>query len=239
MTTYLKAWKAAQDSDLNWLNRVFTPLSYQDRIQKLYHFFGEEEVMVTSSFGTSSVFLLHVLSQERPTQKIHFIDTGYHFPETLAYKQELTDLLNLQVVSIHPDAGEHNFTQSEALWKSDTNRCCQINKVNPLEGVKAQHKVWVSGLMSHQTEFRAGLQVFERQGRLLKFHPFIDVDEGELLYQLGIHQLPAHPLEAQGFGSIGCSHCTVQGQGREGRWKDSEKTECGLHPDYFTKRLIA
>ena len=95
----------------------------------------------------------------------------------------------------------------------------------------------MSGVMKHQTAFRSDLKVFEMQGDLLKFHPNVDVTEEEFDAYLTIYDLPRHPLESQGFGSIGCTHCTVKGEGREGRWKGQDKTECGLHPDYFKQKL--
>ncbi|MBK8565171.1 MAG: phosphoadenosine phosphosulfate reductase family protein [Saprospiraceae bacterium] len=100
----------------------------------------------------------------------------------------------------------------------------------PLDPIKAQHKVWVSGLMVYQTEFRSHLRVFERQGDIIKFHPLIDIDEGEVLYQFSLNNLPKHPLEDMGSGSIGCTHCTKKGEGRDGRFQGQSRTECGLHP---------
>lgn len=111
------------------------------------------------------------------------------------------------------------------------------NKVVPLDPIKAQHKVWVSGLMAYQTEFRSHLRVFERQGDILKFHPLIDIEEGEVLYQFSLNNLPKHPLEDMGYGSIGCTHCTKKGEGRDGRFQGQGRTECGLHPGYFIKKV--
>ncbi len=218
------------------LNLLFDPLSYERRLKFLYRFFKPEEVLVTSSFGTRSVFLLHLLSKIRPDQPIHFIDTTYHFPETIAYKKELTQRLGLQVIDVYPAEVENRLTREEAWWKYHPRMCCQINKVAPLEPIKGRHKVWISGLMNWQTEFRSRLQVFEQQGDIMKFHPLIDLNEGEWRYQVGFHKLPAHPLEALGYGSVGCTHCTEKGDGRSGRWSATGQTECGLHPAYFNKK---
>ena len=180
---------------------------------------------------------MHLLHQVRPTQKVHFINTTYHFSETLAYKDQLEQLYGLNVVEILPEKVQNDLTREEQWWKDHPRMCCAINKVAPLEPVKAKHKIWISGLMAYQTPFRAGLRVFEQQGDIMKFHPFVDIDEGEFLYYLSYHNLPRHPLEEKGYGSIGCLHCTEVGEGREGRWKGSDKTECGLHPGYFENRL--
>ena len=218
------------------LNALFEPLSYLERLHLLYAYFEEGEVLVTSSFGTRSVLLLWALSQMQPRQRVHFIDTGYHFPETLQYLQQLRESLNLRLVEVHPDAAAHDRTNDEQWWLQHPDACCAINKVEPLEAIKGPYKVWISGLMQDQTQFRAGLQVFEQQGDLLKFHPMLNLDEGMFRYETGRLKLPMHPLEALGYGSVGCSHCTKQGAGRSGRWQGQEKTECGLHPGYFDKK---
>ncbi|MEM1220402.1 MAG: phosphoadenylyl-sulfate reductase [Bacteroidota bacterium] len=215
--------------DLDHLNAIFTPLSFQERLHLLYAYFHQSEVLVTSSFGTQSVFLLHLLHQLKPTQKVHFINTGYHFPETLAYRKLLESSLQLSIIDVHPAPEQHQLSQEQSMWENQPNRCCFYNKVKPLQGVKVGHKVWISGVMGFQTPTRKGLRVFEQSEDIIKFHPFIDIDEGELLYHMDRYKLPRHPLEAKGYGSIGCSHCTRKGDGRSGRWSNSNKTECGLH----------
>lgn len=192
--------------------------------------------MMTTSFGTKSVFMLYWVSQLRPSQAVHFLDTTYHFPETIQYRDELTESLKLNLITLTPDKAKNDRSREESWWTTNTPRCCYINKIQPLEPVKAASKVWMSGLMSNQTEFRSGLKVFEQQGNILKFHPIIDLDEGEFLYYMDLLELPKHPLEKLGYGSIGCTHCTEHGSGREGRWKSSDKTECGLHPDFFLNK---
>jgi phosphoadenosine phosphosulfate reductase len=222
--------------DIATLNDIFTPLSYEERIQKLYEFFPKEKVLLTSSFGTKSVFILHLLSKLDIDQKVYFINTTYHFPETLQYKEKLTNLYHLDVEEVLPNPTENRITRQQEWWKQYRTMCCSVNKVLPLEPIKTRHHVWMSGLMAYQTKFRSNLHIFEQQDDILKFHPLIDIEEGEFLYQKGLHQLPPHPLEAKGYGSIGCEHCTSKGKGRSGRWKGSEKKECGLHPDFFKKR---
>jgi len=218
------------------LNEIFTPLSYRERIEKLYDFFESEEVLYTSSFGTKSAFLLHLISQIRPSQKVHFINTTYHFKETLDYKDHLAKVLDLEVIDVLPGEKENRLTFDEKWWIDHPKMCCSINKVVPLDPIVAQHKVWISGLMSYQTNFRSRLRVFEQQGDIIKFHPIVDIEEGEFLYQFGFNKLPEHPLKSSGYGSIGCVHCTKKGEGREGRWAGKDKTECGLHPNYFINK---
>lgn len=223
--------------DINLLNEVFAPLTFEERIKELYRYFPESEVLFTSSFGTKSAFLLHWVSKIHPGQKVHFIDTTYHFKETLDYKLKLQQLYNLEIIDVEPSEAENTLTREEEWWKDHPKMCCSINKVVPLEPIVAQHKVWISGLMAYQTKFRSHLRIFEKQGDILKFHPLIDIDEGEFLYHKELNNIPAHPLESQGYGSVGCTHCTVKGEGRSGRWEGTEKKECGLHPNYFTNKL--
>ncbi len=227
-----------QDLSIELLNDVFTPLSFEERLQVLYNYFPEEDILVTSSFGTKSVFLLHLLHRLHSTQAIHFIDTTYHFPETIRYKKDLTRLFDLNVINVFPAIDENALTREEQWWKDHPRMCCAVNKIVPLEPIKAKHKIWISGLMAYQTEYRSRLKVFERQGDIIKFHPLIDIDEGEFLYYMDYYKLPRHPLEKHGYGSVGCTHCTAQGEGRSGRWQGIGKTECGLHPGYFNKKRL-
>lgn len=215
--------------DLQALNQKYAPLSFEERIRQLYQDFGADQVMVTSSFAATSAYFLHIISRIRPAQKIFFIDTGFHFPETLAYKDYLSELYDLRVVDVKAEAWKHEFTEREQTYKTDPDFCCSINKVEPLEEVKKNYQVWVSSLMRWQTEHRAGLQVFEERGGIIKFYPMIDVSKAEREAYIREHQLPFHPLVAKGYSSIGCSHCTKPGDDRAGRWVDTPKTECGLH----------
>ncbi len=218
------------------LNEIFTPLSIEERIRTLYKYFDEDKVLFTSSFGTQSAFLLHLISTTQPSQKVHFINTTYHFKETIEYRDQLVKLLGLNIIEVLPHKGQNTLTTEEKWWEDHPKMCCTINKIAPLEPIVAKHDVWISGLKSYQTDFRSRLRVFEEQGDVIKFHPIIDVTEAEYLGHLLYHKLPRHPLESEGYGSIGCTHCTLKGKGREGRWVGKNKTECGLHPNYFIKK---
>jgi len=235
MTRYrsLTDWK---DLSIELLNDLFRPLRPWERLERLYRYFPKEEILVTSSFGTQSALLLHWLHELCPDQRIYFIDTTYHFPETLAYKEQLSRQLGLEVVDLRPKPDENTLTREEKWWESHPRMCCAINKIAPLEPVKARHRIWISGLMAYQTAFRSRLRVFEKQGDIVKFHPLIDLEEDEFRYFFGKYELPEHPLADRGYGSIGCTHCTQRGKGRAGRWKDSSQTECGLHPGYFIRK---
>lgn len=211
------------------LNKKYKTLTVLERIEMLQHDFNMQDVMLTSSFAATSAFLLHTFSTVYPNHLVYFIDTGYHFKETIAYKKQLTELYNLNVESVAAATWKHEFTTGEETWKKDPNFCCSINKVEPLELIKEKYKIWVSGLMEWQSDHRASLDIFELRGNILKFYPLLDVSKEQRDLYIKEHSLPFHPLVAKGYLSIGCKHCTLPGKGREGRWNNNPKTECGLH----------
>jgi len=220
---------AATVPDIASLSARYLALSPEQRIQALYREFDPAKVMVTSSFAATSAYFLHVLARARPEQTILFIDTGFHFPETLAYKDYLIERFGLSVRDVRPEEWKHVYTAQEQVYRSDPDFCCSINKVEPLEEVKKDYQVWVSSLMHWQTPHRAGLDLFEVRRGIIKFYPMIDVTRQQRDDYIREHALPFHPLVAKGYSSIGCIHCTAPGEDRGGRWVDTPKTECGLH----------
>lgn len=223
------AKRIISEEEIKNLNRAYKPLSAEQRIQRLYEDFEAEEVMLTSSFAATSAFLLKLFSGVNPQQEVFFIDTGYHFEETLAYKKELTEKYGLNVKSIRALKAEHEFTTRDETWRKNPDFCCSINKVKPLDIIKERYTVWVSGLMEWQSDHRATLDIFEMRGDILKFYPLLDISKEARDRYIKEHQLPFHPLVAKGYNSIGCTHCTIAGEDRSGRWNNNPKTECGLH----------
>lgn len=217
------------DERIAELNERYHSLTPEQRVAQLYQDFAAEEVMLTSSFATNSAFLLHLFAVNAPQQLIHFIDTGYHFQATLDYKDKLTEQYHLNVKDVHPEDWKHEYTSKDQTWNTDPDFCCSINKVEPLQEVKKGHTVWVSGLVRWQTEHRANLDVFEFRGGIIKFYPLLDVSKEGRDDYIRDHKLPFHPMVAEGYSSVGCTHCTKPGDDRCGRWVDSAKSECGLH----------
>lgn len=209
------------------LNEKYKALTPEQRIAEVYKDFNK--VLFTSSFGTSAVFLLHLFNRVKPEETVYFLDTTYHFAETLAYKEKLTRMFNLKVVDVLPEDWKNKFTRDDQTWHKDPDFCCSINKVEPMERIKKGHEIWVSGLMSYQNAHRSNLNIFEKKKDIIKFYPVLDVSEAELNKYLEVNNLPVHPLKPIGYSSVGCVHCTSKGQGREGRWSNKSKTECGLH----------
>ena len=196
-------------------------------------------VAAVSSFGAESAVLLHFVAQVAPDTPVLFLDTGKHFAETLAFRDELVAHLGLtNLVVLEPDADDLAKRDETGLrWSYDPDGCCEIRKVRPLAKALAGFDASLTGRKAFQSSTRAHLPRFELDttdplGRL-KINPLIDWSAADIAEFMAAAKLPAHPLVAAGFPSIGCSPCTSQvAEGedpRAGRWKGWDKTECGIH----------
>ncbi len=215
--------------NLELFNKHYEPLSPRERLEELYKRYPEDKILFTSSFGSTSVILLHMISQVRPQQKIQFVDTGYHFNETIAYKEQLRERFNLEIIDLKAAPNRHKFTAENYTYLQNQNLCCFINKVDPVDRIKKDYHIWISGLLRFQNANRANLPLFVETKEIVKFHPLLDMTQEETALYIQLYDLPIHPLVDQGYDSIGCTHCTSKGTGRTGRWMNSSKTECGLH----------
>lgn len=219
------------------LNKIFEPLEFEDRLRKIYNYYSEDELIFTTSFGAKSVFLIYLLHKINPKQKVHFINTTYHFEETINYMNQLKELYNLEVVEVLPKGKEHELTKEQQWWKEHPKMCCTINKIAPLTPHLLNYKVWLTGILATETKLRQQKRVFELQGDIIKFHPIIDVSAKNIELYMYLQNLLQHPLKEKGYGSIGCSHCTEIGKGRNGRWKGKDThNECGLHINHYYKK---
>lgn len=218
-----------ENIDVNALNESYKDLNPIQRLQKLFTDFDHDDILVTSSFGTTSGILMSMISKAAPGHPIHFIDTTFCFKKTIEYKKTLTDILGLNIVHILPDIEENMKAREISLWKTDVDACCNINKIKPFEPYKMDKKIWVSGLLMNQTPFRENLNIFEERNTIVKMHPNIDTSAAQFDMYLADNGIPPHPLKAEGFESVGCTHCTKKGNGRSGRWAGQSKTECGIH----------
>ena len=214
--------------DLDTKISEYLPLSYTERIRQFYSDFKGARILVTTSLGNTSPILLKLISEVRPDQEISFIDTGYHFNDTLLFKDRLQKHLGIKINRVRPETIHHQPTKENMLWNIDPDFCCLVNKVFPMRGLVKSHDVWISGLMAHQNENRRNKKIFEQKD-VLKFYPVLDMTEKESKGFIKTYDLPMHPLSSEGYGSVGCFHCTQRACGREGRWSKFEKTECGLH----------
>jgi len=196
---------------------------------------GRERLALVSSFGTESAALLKVMADVDPAIPVIFLDTGWLFEETLAYRDTLIAALGLRDVrSIKPL--EETLSREDPdreLWFSDPDACCRIRKVEPLARALAPFSAWINGRKRFQGGLRADIPVIEQDGVRLKFNPFANVSREaiEAIYTLA--KLPPHPLAASGYLSVGCMPCTSRTSpdegARAGRWRGRAKTECGIH----------
>jgi phosphoadenosine phosphosulfate reductase len=196
---------------------------------------GREQLALVSSFGTESAALLKVMADVDPAIPVIFLDTGWLFEETLAYRDTLIATLGLRDVrSIKPlEEALSRQDPDRELWFSDPDACCRIRKVEPLARALKPFSAWINGRKRFQGGARAEIPVVEDDGAKLKFNPFANVsrEEIEAIYKLA--KLPPHPLVASGYLSVGCMPCssraTADEDARAGRWRGRSKTECGIH----------
>ena len=196
-----------------------------------------KKMFLTSSFQSQSVPLLHIISQIDNTIPIYFLNTGFLFPETIAFKNQLVKDFGLNVIGlesniskIHQFDSEHHF-----FYSSDPDYCCHINKVLPLEPILMQYDVWINGIRADQNANRANMKP-EQMGahNVMRYHPILKWTKADVEAYRTKFNLPFHPLEESGYDSIGCEPCTVKkvsGDERTSRWAGMKKTECGLHTD--------
>lgn len=199
--------------------------------------FGTSMIM-SSSFGAQSALMLHLVSEVAPGIPVVFLDTGYLFPETYQFAEELSKRFRL---NLHVYSPALTATRLEAihgrLWEGDEHdlaRYAAITKVEPMDRALRElgAKAWIAGLNRSQTSFRAGLRTIEKQDGIYKIHPILEWTRSEMSAYMEKHDLPYHPLVAFGYHSIGDAHSTSpthEGQDeREGRRLGAHR-ECGIH----------
>ena len=194
-----------------------------------------ENVAAVSSFGAESAVLLHQIAQIDKSVPLIFVNTQKMFGETLLYVDELSERLGLTDLRVYrPDP--HLLAQRDATglrWSYDPDGCCDLRKSEPLRRALAGFDAWISGRKAFQAKTRAALPRFEIDEGRLKINPLADWDKARIDAYFAEHDLPRHPLEAQGYPSIGCSPCTskvLPGEDpRAGRWRGWDKVECGIH----------
>ena len=221
------------------LNRMFRGQETRELLANLIQDDLVGELATVSSFGAESAVLLHLISEVAPDLPVLFLETGKHFPETLAYRDELVEQLKLTTLrNIYPEIETLQSKDETGLrWSYDPDGCCEIRKVIPLGNALADYDATLTGRKAFQSSTRANLPRFEldssdAQGRL-KINPLIDWTSEDIAAYFEDHNLPRHPLVERGYPSIGCSPCThkvATGEDpRSGRWKGWDKTECGIH----------
>ena len=234
-------------ADADALNARFSGVSTRDMLAAVLGEGLAGRVAAVSSFGAESAVLLHLLADIDRNLPVLFLETGKHFPETLTYRDELIARLGLtNVVNLTPDAELLARRDETGLrWSFDPDGCCDLRKVLPLAKALAGYDATITGRKGFQNAARAGLPRFEidltDQAARLKINPLADWSGDQIKAYMKAAGLPAHPLLAQGYPSIGCMPCTsmvAPGEDpRSGRWKGWDKTECGIHVDGVPQEL--
>jgi phosphoadenosine phosphosulfate reductase len=192
-------------------------------------------IALVSSFGAESVVLLHLVSVIDRTTPVLFIDTEMLFAETIAYQAEVADKLGLTITRITADRAKLAFEDPDnTLHQFNTDACCALRKTEPLERALSSYDAWITGRKRYQGATRAAVDFFEAEGDIrIKVNPLAHWDRADLEEYMVNNRLPRHPLVAKGYPSIGCAPCTspvLPGEDpRAGRWRNSEKVECGIH----------
>lgn len=192
-------------------------------------------IALVSSFGTEAAVLLALIAEVDRSVPVLFVDTGRLFGETLRYRDRLTAVLGLtQVRTVIPDAAEVNAVDADGLqFQRDPDPCCHARKVAPFERALAGFDAWISGRKRFHGGGRQALPVIEADRAWIKINPLADWSRERILAEFERRDLPRHPLEEDGFLSIGCMPCSSRveagGDLRSGRWAGSAKTECGIH----------
>ena len=192
-------------------------------------------VAAVSSFGAESAVLLHLIAQIDRDIPVIFLNTQKIFGETLQYRDALSETLGFTDLRVfRPDPRLLAAKDATGLrWNYDPDGCCDLRKVEPLRRALAPFDAWLSGRKGFQAGTRDALPRFEEDEGRLKLNPLADWDKAALDAYFAEHHLPRHPLEAEGYASIGCAPCTskvLPGEDpRAGRWRGWEKVECGIH----------
>lgn len=213
----------------------------QERIDDFFHDMSRLQsdgrtFFVSSTFQTHSVPLLHLVSQLSPSPDVVFVDTGFHYPETLAFRDSVVEDLGLRLRVVSSEESKLNQLGPGALplYLSNPNSCCRINKISPLDRLAPEFDIWVSGVRRTQTSNRAQLKAVQPwlKGKE-RFHPILEWSDRDIQNYRDLFSLPAHPLGELGILSVGCMPCTSSASGHTGerdrRWHGQLKTECGLH----------
>ena len=232
-------------SEVDALSAQFEAKTPQEIIRWAVDTFAPDIAMSTS-FQTQSMPLLHMAASIMPTLRIFFLDTGYHFWDTLIFRETIQHEWNLNVVDLYRDSRWDIFARqnTRTLPMQDPNLCCYIHKVQPMQKALSGLRAWISGIRRDQTVERSHAKILELQDDgLLKVNPLLNWTKRDVRAYMEEYHLPTHPLYERGYRSIGCAPCTVavglNDDDRAGRWAGRGKTECGLHTDLFKHKELA
>ncbi len=201
-----------------------------------------KSLFTTSSFQSHSLVLTHMLSRIDKSIPVYFINTGYHFPETVQFRDYITELFGLNTIDLRSDVPKFMQRDGEGrlLFTSDPDYCCHLNKTQPMDAILRSHDIWINGVRADQSAVRAAMKVEQPAPHgVIRFHPMLDWNSRMIWQYQKEFNLPKHPLEEKGYLSIGCEPCTrkfdPEMQERESRWFGMNKVECGLNTELVSK----
>ncbi|MBV71179.1 MAG: phosphoadenylyl-sulfate reductase [Myxococcales bacterium] len=199
----------------------------------------EDRIALSTAFGPGGIVLMHLAARLKPGVKVLFIDTGFHFDETLAMVTRVQSRLDVDIQTIKPKLGVHeqNKRYGNELPVLNPTKCCQMRKVDPTGEMLNGLDAWVTALRRDQSSQRAGTCAIENKvinGRdIVKINPLVGWTRKEVWRHIFEHALPYNTLHDNGYLSVGCRPCTTvstdPNDERSGRWTGHKKTECGLH----------
>ncbi len=228
--------------EVNALAAQFESKTPQEILEWAIRAYGDD-LALSCSFQSQSMPLLHMATRLKPDLRVFFLDTGYHFWETLEFCERIQHEWNLNVVDLYRDTRWDHFARQRVrtLPLDDPNLCCFIHKVQPMQKAVSGVKAWITGIRRDQTATRAHAKILELQDDgLVKVNPMLNWTKADVNRYIAEHNLPTHPLFEKGYRSIGCAPCTIAiGNGdsdRAGRWAGRGKTECGLHTEMFRQK---
>jgi phosphoadenosine phosphosulfate reductase len=228
------------DEDIRELNQVFETAPPQDIVDWALCESGLGRIAIASAFQAEGTALMHMAVQSRPGVAVLFLETGFHFAETLAFKERLTEMLDLNVVEL---TGDYTVEGQEdalgpRLYERDPKLCCQLNKVEPFSRALRQYDAWMTSMRRDSAWTRRHTPIvsdteLETGEHIVKINPIANWTRRDAWAYLRQHDLPHNPLYDLGYASIGCAPCTrmvFPGEDeRAGRWSGLLKTECGIH----------
>ena len=202
----------------------------------------KKRMFITTSLQSHSIPLLHILRKSGVSIDYYFLNTGFHFPDTLKFKKQIADLLDIEIISLESDIPRIMQLDNERkfYFTSDPDYCCYMNKIKPLEPILKSYDVWINGIRANQNKNRSKMKIFESTPqKCVRFHPILDWNDKMIYEYRKKYNLPDHPLDKKGYTSIGCEPCTIKFSDlneRDSRWYGSNKNECGLHVDLVEKK---
>jgi len=190
------------------------------------------EVALACSFQKEESVLLDMLLEQDPKARVFALDTHVLFPETYGVWREIERRYGIRIeVFEGPSLGRQAATHGDRLWEENPDLCCSIRKIGPLGTALSGLDGWITGVRRDQSASRADTPKlgWDDRHELWKASPLADWTNDDVWAYIRERELPVNPLHERGYASIGCTHCTAPGTGREGRWAGTGKTECGLH----------